>query len=141
MRHGDNDAAQPWRDRAYARADQEDAARRERATLPFKKVYSPHGLDEAALTAMRAVFAACAEIDRAYIVRKRLDHFPELPLYVIGFQNRRFNRADKAVQAVQQRLVNEIKCSGECLIVSMTGNNAPLAKVMKKVEGAEIYRR
>jgi Zn-dependent protease with chaperone function len=141
VRNGDNASAQPWRERAYARAEQEDTARRERATLPFKKIYSPHGLDETALAAMREVFATRPEIDLAYVVRKRLDHFAELPLYVVGFQNRRFYRADKTVRAVQQRLVNELKSPGECLIVSMTGNNAPLAKIIKKVEGAKIYRR
>jgi Zn-dependent protease with chaperone function len=140
-RNGDNAAAQPWRERAYARTDQEDAARRERATLPFTNVYSAHGLAQAELDAMRAVFAACADIDFAYVVRKRLEHFPEIPLYVIGFQNRRFNRSDKAVQAVQQRLLNELKCPGEFFIVSMTGSNAPLAKILKKVEGAQVYRR
>ncbi len=141
VRNGDNLPAQPWRDRANARAAREDAARQERATLPFKKVYVSHDLNAETLEAMRAVFADCPQIDCVYLARKTLEHFPEMPLYVIGFRNRRFQRSEKKIQAVQQRLVNELQCPGEFFVLSITGDNAPVAGILKKIEHAKIYPR
>lgn len=141
VRNGDNPAAQPWRDRAITRADKEDAARQERATLPLKKVYVGHDLKDDVLDAMRAVFADCPEIDRVYLVRKSLEHFPEMPLYVIGYRNRRFNRSDKKTGAVTQRLINELKCPGELFVLPVTGNNAPLESLFKKIADARIFLR
>ena len=141
LRNGDNLAAQPWRDRAHARAEKEDAARMERATLPFKKIYFSHDLKDDALDAMHAVFARCPEIDCVYLVRKTLIHFPEMPLYVVGYRNRLFHRSDKKTAAITQRLIDELECPGEFFVLPLTGTNAPLEGILKKITGAKIYAR
>lgn len=139
--NGDTAGAQPWRERANERAELEDAAQAERASLPFTEVYMRHGLAETELAPMREVFATVPDIDRVYLVRKKLQHFPDVPLYVVGFRNKMFARSEKNTQAIQQRLVNALQCPGEFFVLPITGNNSPIASILKKVEHSEVYRR
>lgn len=39
------------------------------------------------------------------------------------------------------RLVNELQCPGEFFVLSITGDNAPMAGILKKIEHAKIYPR
>lgn len=142
VRTGDNRSAQPWRDKAAARAELEHAARQERANLPFsKKLYMKHDLDEQVLEPVRELLGTCADVAVAYVVRKKLTHLPDERLYIIGFRNRIFCRSKKRIEAVQQRLVSEVSYPGEFLVISVTGNNSPLGRIMKKIKGSKIYSR
>ena len=40
-----------------------------------------------------------------------------------------------------QRLVDEFECPGEWVVLSITGDNAPIAGIMKKIKSAKIYSR
>ncbi len=63
-----------------------EAARRERQSVSLRDQLEPHGLDETALQAIRAFLADTPSIRKAFVVRKHLNHFPHLPVYLLVIQ-------------------------------------------------------
>ncbi len=84
FRAGRDADATPWIDRLEERAALEQAAREERAGLGPKDEFLEHGLDPAVAKFIADEAVLIPGVKRAYLVRKRLAHFPERPLFVLG---------------------------------------------------------
>jgi len=125
-------------ERAGKRWEEEQEARAERATLGFKDEYLEHAIAEEAVAALAQQLARYPEIARAYLVRKKLVNFPEIPLYVLGFKPRLFQGSKRKVNALRQRLVQELGFPAETYVVELGGDNAPMEKILKRIPGAVI---
>jgi Zn-dependent protease with chaperone function len=142
-RQGREEEARPYRARAIEHARELELAREERQVLPFQKVYEPHGLDPTDVEKLLLQLARYEELSRAYLVRRRVEHFPESPLYALGIVPRRpwyLRRSEGRDAALRDRIAAELQFPGETLVVRVVGGNAKLGKLFRKVEGAEIYR-
>ncbi len=73
--------AERYVNRAQAHIDNVDVARQERATFVIGDPIEPHGLPESELQLLRDALKAIPEISSATLVRKKVQHFPEMPFY------------------------------------------------------------
>lgn len=102
--------------------------------------FDRHALDAADLTALRAGLQSVPGLHRAYLVRKRLRHFPERPCYVLGFSVPPFwkiyrrERIETALQQVRER----VPFPGETIIVCIDGDNYRFGRKLRCRRGARI---
>jgi Zn-dependent protease with chaperone function len=82
-RQGD---AERWIARARTHQQRLEEARQERASVPFDGRYDAHGLEAEALRSLVLFLRTQRGVKRAWVVRRRVRHFPESPLFVLGVQ-------------------------------------------------------
>ncbi len=63
-----------------------DAAHEERSSVGREDEHLPHGLSSAEIEKLTSQFAKYDHIQEVYIVRKKTEHFTEIPHYVIGLK-------------------------------------------------------
>lgn len=117
------------------------AAQRERAKVIYSDPLEPHALSPADLAPLREVLSGFQNVDRAYLVRKKVRFLPQLPFHVLGIM-RRQNWFEMNPQRPSQELVRTIakrvRLKGTCRIVVFTSRNK-WKKSLEKVPGSEIY--
>lgn len=115
------------------------AAEAERDRVSLSDTFEPHGLDAAARDRLAGALRA-AGARRAWIVRKRLVHFPERALFVIGFEVGSWWQwtSEARITEVQQRIARSSDLPGECLVLSLAGDNATFRRRLAKVAGARV---
>lgn len=123
-------------ERRIARAAEERSAE----ALSPKDTFLPHGLDEAALDGMRAHLAGFA-VKRVYLVRKRVEHFPEQPLFVLALEtdwgnDEGANHADR-----MRRVLQGVQLPGGVIVVRMDGWRSRYRKPVRAVPGSEVFNR
>jgi Zn-dependent protease with chaperone function len=136
----DDCAAYEQRIRAYHHAV--EGAREERglqALSPGDR-FLPHGLDEPALAELREQLAE-SSIAAAYVVRKQVHHFPDQPCFVVALEPKSLRvglpgESQRLVQAVAAR----ISLPGTCMVITLESTQRRLAKPIRAVAGAEVYR-
>jgi Zn-dependent protease with chaperone function len=139
-RGGRREEAHDWHARMQERAQLLDAAARERGRIALSDALEPHGLSDAAIEDLRAQLRAIPGLRRAYLVRKRVQHQPHRPCYVLGFgvtgplQIHSEPRARAALQQIQERL----RFPGEALILSVEGKNYRFGWRLWRMRGARI---
>ncbi len=121
-----------WRE-ADARLQQ---ARAERASVHVKDDFLPHALPDATLAQLTAQLKQLGRVQRALLVRKKLAHFPESPLFVLAVIPRGFTLS---LNTVLEKLTRELRFPGE-LLVYVCGSDRKLWRKLRKVAGARIYR-
>jgi Zn-dependent protease with chaperone function len=131
-------------------ADKEDDAAAERAAVGNSKTrYLPHELPAETVAQLRAALAEIGDVAEVFVVRKEVQHFPERPLYIVGFTLthmwRRTN-ATKDYQAVSEPMVNLLTSvvppGAEFLVVPLNVSEFQwLTKRMKKVPDALVYKK
>jgi hypothetical protein len=102
-RRGERERAQQWHERLTQRQSVLQEAKQERERLLPDDTWLAHGLDAATLESLVARLRNIQGLSRAYLVRKRVTHRPEVPLYVLGFSNDSWDHqhdADRAVGGV-----------------------------------------
>ncbi len=89
----------------------------------------PHSLDEATLASLRDRVVAVDGVRRAWIVRKAMVHFPERPLYVLGFSCTPWWSwtSQSRIDAVLRRLLDQAQLPGEGFFVCADGNGKLIA--------------
>ena len=139
-RRGREEAAHAWHDRLLERHELLQRARAERDQITLKDTFDPHGLDQEQLAALRAQLRAMPGLRRVYLLRKRVALFPERPLFVLGYSCTRwwglYRR--KKVDAIGQRLVDEIQLPGEVFVLSTDGDNYRFGRKFWWKRGARV---
>jgi len=135
--------AAEYRRRAWQQGDLLELAGPERQDVSGRDTFLPHELSEAELVPIRAAVAAAEDVAEAYLVRKAVQHMPELPLYVLGVKMRlpwyRY-RSQTKEQGLVDRLAQEVPLPGQWLIVALNDHTAKIRKKMRKVPGALLLK-
>jgi Zn-dependent protease with chaperone function len=139
-RRGGTEDARRWGELLDARCAVLEAARVERDTLYLADALESHGLDADTIEALRADLAAIVDLKRAYLVRKRVAHLPEYPLYVLGFRVAPwlwFHRASDA-EYVRIQILNRVELPGETFLLSLHGPFWRFHRRLRDVPGSRI---
>ena len=139
-RQGRKEEAKAWHERLVARVELQHAAEGERKNITARDTVEPHGLPEAAITALSAQLRAVPGLRRAYLVKKRVVHLAHRPFYVLGFTATapfwlyRIKRATEVLQKIREA----VSFPGETLIVNVEGENSRFKRKFKRLNGARI---
>jgi tetratricopeptide (TPR) repeat protein len=136
---GREEAARDWIRRWEVASGRLAEAESERNRVSLSDAFEPHGLDAAAVARLAAALRS-AGARRAWVVRKRVVHFPERPLYVIGFEAVPWWRwtSESRIAQVQERIAHADGLPGECLVLSLAGDNASFRRKLAKLAGARV---
>jgi hypothetical protein len=143
-RNGREAEAKAYRARAEQQWEQMAQARKERSSVTDRDRFEPHGLDAAAVERIRAQLAGLERVAAAYLVRKVVTTFPEKPLYVLAVTPRHGwaeLQPSQVDQLLGQALATGLELPAETLIMLLGQTTGKLGKKLKKMQGAEIYRR
>jgi hypothetical protein len=101
------------------------AAQAERSSVRSSDTFDPHGLDAAQIDELRAQLGGIAAVGKAYLLRKRVQHFPNRPLLVLAFTIKPWWRRNRASGAatLQSVIAKSITFPHETLIVWLRAEN------------------
>lgn len=137
-RTGNRDEAHRWHGLMLERAEADRLATKERDEVRLSDKYERHGLSEQEIEAIRTRLKAIPGLRKAYFVRKRVQHHPERPFYVLGFTVRFALRAKPLRAEVQQRILNEVSFPGETMVLSVEGTNYRFGRKFRWMRGSRI---
>lgn len=135
---GQEEEARRWHNLMIDRAETDRLAAKERDQILTTDKYERHGLNEEAVAALREQLKAIPGLRKVYLVRKQMKHYPERPLYVLGFTVRFALRAKKLREEVQQRIVDDVEFPGQALIISVEGDNYKFGRKFRWMRGTRI---
>jgi len=118
-------------------------SRTERNSVSANDTFIPHGLDETALQKLRETFAADPQLARAELAQKELKHFPKQKLFVLCVHRwQSWHRLPNADQdrTLVNRLSRTVQLPGRVLVIPPSGSSRALARKIRAVTGAEVYR-
>lgn len=121
--------------RLVERFDFEQQRAAERSRIPFEKVYEPHGLPPETVASIAGAAQQHERVADAYLVRKK---GAEPPLYLLGLTTRFRVTVKDDRKVVAQEVADALGVVEEVLVVVMDGDNKPLRKIVKKVDGARV---
>jgi Zn-dependent protease with chaperone function len=131
---GRKDEAHAWNAKLGEALALDEGMRKERSQVRAGDKLDAHGLDAAAVERIRERLRAIPRIRRAYLARKRLQHKPERPLYVLGFKVtpawRYIDR--KAAAAAQAAILKTVALPGDGIVFCLDGENASFARKFKR---------
>lgn len=139
-RNGREAEAHRWHDRMVERRTLLAAAEAERDGLRISDKLEKHGLPPEVVADLRLQLKKIRGLKKAYLVRKRVKHFPERPLYVLGHRVTRWwwihsrRRADE----VQQRILDSVNFPGQALILNVEGDNWRFGRRLRFMRGSRI---
>ena len=145
MSQGREKDALVYYDRGERRAELLERAKAERDAVSPKDTFLPHDLSREDLDAVTVQLARYQRLRRAYLVRKHVKLFPDFPQYVLGVairfpwyeyvSRRRLNNLHLKIAA-------ELEFPFPAIVINLSLEDAGgFRKKMKKVPGAEIFRR
>ena len=144
-RQGDRAAARRLETDEIRHADLADLAAEERSVLPKLDTYFPAELpaDSPLLRPLRAGLAERPAVRVAWLLQKRVVHFPEKPLYVLVLEltpeaRKQIEKAEGRCSLVQE-LAQSLEMPGEAFIVPATNDNAWLATIARRHPEAQCY--
>jgi hypothetical protein len=138
-RKGSEAEAKPYQLRYWELEEQAENARRERLTIRSDDRFVEHGLDAAAVAAVREELVQVGGVKRAFLVRKRVAGENAAP-YVIGIVSDApwwHLATDRAEGALAARVSERFRLPGEVVIVALRTNSA-LLKRFRSVPHSEI---
>lgn len=140
LRRNETARASYWQQKCLEQASVLQAAREERGKLLPSDAVVGHQLTADALCALTAQLKAIPDLTRAYLVRKVTRHFPETPMYVLGFKSGRWWQMYDAANAhaLTHRIRQEVQFPGDALIVNIEGLNQRFANKLRRVKGSRI---
>lgn len=139
-RNGRGQEAQAWHERMLAQQKKEHEARQERDQWHIKDALTQHKLEPGQLDSLCAALRGIPGIARAYLAQKVVQHYPDNPLYILGFSARRWYQLDnrKRNQAVLERIRQEVPFPGETLIICVDGDNYRFGRKFRWMRGSRI---
>lgn len=142
LEQGDEAAAQLVLRRYREQQDKLQLAQEERGGLERATVCEPHGLEPKALADLVEQVRAVKPVARAWLVRKRVRHFPDEPLFILGYKVPWYHvHLEGYYQQLNQRLAADLKLPGQYFVVSFDTGFAWLRKRATVVPGALILAR
>lgn len=139
-RHGRGEEVERQRRLAWSHDDQLAVAEAERAGVSNTDTLIAHLLPADEVRRVAEQLATFPEIKEAYLARKEVRQFSDVPLYVLGIRlDRPWYRSPTAgSHALFQRIAAEVKVSGEWLVVALGQDTAGIAENLKRIPGARI---
>ncbi len=117
-------------------------ATEERNNITTKDQFTEHGLDQAAVEALRAQLESVPDLASAHLVKKVVQHFPEDPSYVLGVIAKHAwysTQSNKRDQELIEVLASTITYPGFTYIIAMERDFKGLRKIFKRIPGSEIF--
>ena len=144
-RAGRDEEARRYADLAREQHARLEAARAERESLRLDGRYEAHGLSREQLDPLLESLRRLPEVDRAWLVRRRVEHFPEDPLFALGVRRRPRGLLErlsgdtvrKRDLELQQRL-QELRFPGECFILVLNHRRRKERAIFEDVPGARL---
>jgi Zn-dependent protease with chaperone function len=139
-RKGQQQEAGAWHARLAQAEHTLELARRERAEVRKNDRFEPHGLDDAMVAALRAQLGQVSGLREAYLVRKQVEHIPQLPLLVMGFgfKPSRAVSDERLAADAQRTILATVKFPHECIVFSLEGDNASFRPRLDRVAGSRV---
>ena len=119
------------------------ASRTERSSVTASDTFIPHGLAETELQKLQETLAADPQLAFAELVQKQLKHFPKQKLFVLCVHRwQAWHRLPNAEQdrGLVGRLSRTVQLPGRVLVIPPSGSFRALARKLRRVTGAEVYR-
>jgi Zn-dependent protease with chaperone function len=139
-KRGEGSLAAQWNTRLVEGLKVLQAAQQERAQFRQSDGVSPHRLSPEPLAKLIAQLKVVPVLRRAYLVRKVTRHFPEQPMYVLGFKSGNWwalsNRAGAKV--VAQRIREQVRFPGSALIVNLEASSSRFPTKLRRVKGSRV---
>ena len=119
------------------------ASRAERTSVTAADTLLAHGLGEAELQKLREALAADPQLAYAELAQKELKHFPRQKLFVLCVHRwqpwHRLPNHDQD-RVLAGRIARNIHLPGRVLVIPPTGSFSALARKLRRVPVAEVYR-
>jgi Zn-dependent protease with chaperone function len=140
LRHGREVEAARWQQRWRERQELLYRAREERQQISAQDTFEAHGLSDAAVEALRRQLAGVPGLRKAWLVRKRVQHLPELPHLVLGFTATPWYlpRTAKRIRQTQDSIAEGVVFPGPAGVIGVEGGNAAIRRKMQKVAGGRL---
>ena len=140
---GDLAASRQWRFSAEDASQEAAEMEAERANLTTSDRFTPHDLDAALVEGLRERVAAVGDDLRAYLVRRKIRHSPEVPCYVLAIRRvvPWWKREDSAANVQREREVFEAvlkNLSASCDLRVFIVRRSGLLSRIARVKGARI---
>lgn len=139
-RKGQKEEAVRWHERMATGVDVLEEAGKERSRVLARDTFEPHDVPAATVARLSAELRQIPRLRRAFLVRKKVQHLPDRPCYVLGFGITpwySFYRARRVKEALEQ-IQQSVTFPGETLILNAEGDNAHFARKFRRVAGARI---
>jgi hypothetical protein len=138
---GKHQQASAYYDRIQNRQQFLEQAEEERSYIGADSVFLPHGLDDQELSHIQQQLQHFHEIKEAYLVQKEVRHFPEKPVFVLGYRVRRpwyTMSTERFDNLFLRKLAAELDTNFDTYMVQMSWENFRVSKEIKKVDKAKI---
>jgi lipopolysaccharide biosynthesis regulator YciM len=141
---GQPEEAERYREQAQEFIAKLEEAQPERATITPADELIPHQADPAEVERLRDQLRPFPLIQTAYLAQKKLEKFPERPLYVLGIVTTaswyQLNRAESNRELIGE-IVSRVEFTAETLVIVLEGDYKKLLKKFRQLEGAQIFPR
>lgn len=139
-RNGRDAEARVWHERMDERWQQEQAAEQERGEVLLSDTFERHALSAEILSALCAQLAAVSGLRKAYLVRKRVRHFPDRPCYVLGYSTTPFYRlrSKRRTEQVLRDIQSSVDFPGETIIICVEGENYRFGRKLRFMRGTRV---
>jgi Zn-dependent protease with chaperone function len=131
-----------YRQRAETHYENLQKANEERAIVRPNDRFTNHGLSFEKIADFSHNLVEYHEIRTAYLVRKVVNTFPDIPFYVLGILRHK-ERFEWDSYARDRRLVDHLaatlSCPGQTWIVILNASNRGLARSLRNVPNSLIY--
>ncbi len=126
---GDATRAEQYRLRAEKHIDLQNRAIAERADLYPKDEFLPAELGAAWIEHLKQQFQTINGVREAWICRKRVDVFPEEPIYLIVYRS----KWGRSYKKMDQAIVRTLQMPAEYFVINKHGHHRKLAKKALKI--------
>jgi len=139
-RKGQEEKANDLHQKMIERANAESSAEYERDSISLNNTFDEHGLDSDSLEALREQLKNVEGVSKAYLVKKRVYHFPHKPLYVLGFTVQRGYglRPKYTREEVMYRLQNNVQYPWAALITNVGFLNRKMGRKIRRVNKSRL---
>lgn len=145
LRAGRAEEAERYANRAQQHHELLEEARAERETLRLDGCYEDHGLSEAEIGPLLESLRQLGDVERAWLVRRRVKHFPDSPLFALGVRRRQRNlferlssRTRKERDLKLQATLGQLPFPWECFILVLNHRGRKERAIFEGVPGAEL---
>lgn len=140
-RRGRDDDARPFyaRMNAYGKMMDEAQAERSAEMLSPGDVFLQHGLDAEQLAAVRQAVAVRG-VKAAYVVRKRMQHFPDEPTYVVGLVPTGGIKSSESSSRLVQHVLERLSLRGTAIVITIAKSQRAYGPALRGVHASEVFR-
>jgi Zn-dependent protease with chaperone function len=141
---GQEQKAEDYYERFVKREEFLETAEEERSRIAADCVFMPHELNAQELSNIQDQLRQHPEIKEAYLVQKQVAHFPERPVFLLGYTVRRpwytLNN-ERFDNLLLRKLANELHFDYDTYMIHLSWGNFRIRKKIKAIPGSKIYKK